>query len=124
MPQVTSVCMAPDGNTLYSGGIDNIIRQFDLRMNDPSAPTMTLTQKGMDTITGLSLNPAGTHLLSNSMDSCLRSWDIRPFFEGSGAEDERCDRSFDGLRHGAEKVLLRCSWSPDGERVTGGSADR
>ena len=93
-------------------------------MDDPTSPILSLTQQGMDTVTGLALNPAGTHLLSNSMDSLLRAWDIRPFFEGTGSEDERCERTFEGLRHGAEKVLLRCAWSPNGERVTCGSADR
>ena len=28
------------------------------------------------------------------------------------------------MHHGAEKGLLRASWSPDGESVTCGSADR
>lgn len=91
---------------------------------DEGTPVLSLTQDGMDTITGLSLNPTETHILSNSMDSFLRSWDVRPFFEGMGTEDERCERGFDGVHHGAEKLLLRCSWSPDGERVSCGSADR
>jgi Prp8 binding protein len=31
--QVTSVCMSPDGNSIFSGGIDNTIRYFcDLRV--------------------------------------------------------------------------------------------
>jgi Prp8 binding protein len=96
---------------------------------------------GMDTITGLSLNLEGTHLLSNSMDSRLRAWDVRPFADASRS---RCERVFDGVHHGAEKVLLRCAWSPNyssrgssggggaqvGEvslppvMVSGGSADR
>lgn len=28
------------------------------------------------------------------------------------------------LQHGSDKNLLRCAWSPDGEMVTVGSADR
>jgi Prp8 binding protein len=75
----------------------------------------------MDTITGLALNPNGTHLLSTAMDSALCSWDIRPFVVN---ENQRCERMFAGARHGAEKMLLRCSWSPDGDQVACGSADR
>ena len=87
---------------------------------------LSLTDHGMDTITGLSLNSAGTHILSNSMDSLLRSWDIRPFVSSSGSDSagSRCERIYDGVHHGAEKLLLRSAWSPDGERVTCGSADR
>lgn len=93
-------------------------------MDDPTQPVLSLTQQGMDTITCLSLNAAGTHVLCNSMDSGLRSWDVRPYFEGTGAEDERCERFYQGHRHGAEKVLLKCAWSPNGARVAAGSADR
>ena len=74
-----------------------------------------------DSVTSVSLNPNGTHLLTNSMDSSIRSWDIRPFVSN---ENNRCELNFVGARHGAEKVLLRTSWSPNGDRVCSGSADR
>lgn len=67
--QVTSVCLDHTGACLYTGGIDNIIRRWDLRMPS-SNPDLTLAGHG-NTITGLSLNPEGTHLLSNGMDSSL-----------------------------------------------------
>jgi WD40 repeat protein len=67
--QVTSVCLDREGVQLYTGGLDNIIRRWDLRM--PSAlPSLVLSGHG-NTITGLSLSPEGTHLLSNAMDSNL-----------------------------------------------------
>ena len=31
---------------------------------------------------------------------------------------------FAGHQHNFEKNLLRCNWSPDGQKVTSGSADR
>ena len=46
---------------------------------------------------------------------------MRPFVDN---EDARCERQFEGGHHGAEKLLLRCAWSPDRERVACGSADR
>jgi Prp8 binding protein len=76
-----------------------------------------------DTVTGLSLNPDGTHLVSNSMDCTLRVWDIRPFAINHD-NNSRCERMLYGVHHGAEKLLLRCSWSNDGEYITAGSADR
>ena len=75
----------------------------------------------MDTITGLSLSPDETHLLSTAMDSTTQMWDIRPYVSD---ESQRCVRYFEGARHGAEKMLLRCSWSPDMKYVTTGSSDR
>lgn len=90
-----------------------------------------------DTITGLALSSDGSYLLSNSMDNTLRIWDVRPF-----APVERCVKIFSGHQHNFEKNLLRCAWSPDGNKarpncesvaqrltlillqVSGGSADR
>lgn len=78
------------------------------------------TLKGhTDTITGLALSADGSYLLSNSMDNALRIWDVRPY-----APAERCVKVFTGHQHNFEKNLLRCGWSPDGSKVTAGSADR
>ncbi|CAH1248663.1 SNRNP40 [Branchiostoma lanceolatum] len=49
----------------------------------------------------------------------LRIWDVRPF-----APQERCVKIFQGNQHSFEKNLIRCNWSPDGSKVTAGSADR
>ena len=57
------------------------------------------------------------------MDSCLNQWDVKPFRAG-GAGASRLERSFVGGKHGAEKLLLKCSWSPDQQKVACGSADR
>lgn len=46
-------------------------------------------------------------------------WDIRPF-----APQDRCVKTFQGHQHNFEKNLLRCSWSPDGTKISAGSADR
>lgn len=116
--QITSVCISPDGETIYSGGIDNIIRRWDVKA-DTGVSNLTLLGHA-DTITGLALSPDGTSLLSNAMDSTLRKWDVRPFTPA----ESRCVLHYDGVHHGAEKGLLRCAWSKDGELVTCGSADR
>ena len=36
----------------------------------------------------------------------------------------RCVKIFTGHQHNFEKNLLKCNWSPDGQKVTSGSADR
>mmetsp|Transcript_12010 Transcript_12010/g.12069 ORF Transcript_12010/g.12069 Transcript_12010/m.12069 type:complete len:359 (-) Transcript_12010:115-1191(-) len=119
--QITSVCVSSDGGTVYSGGIDNIIRAWDLRKANPTAGPVLSLKGHTDTITGLSLSLHDSFLLSNAMDSSLRCWDVRAYVRN---EDERCQRSFQGGHHGAEKLLLRCAWSPDNTMVTCGAADR
>jgi Prp8 binding protein len=112
---VTAVAFSAAGDQIFTGGVENVVRAWDLR-TDEAACTMT---GHSDTITGMKLNPAGTHLLTNSMDNTLRSWDVRPY-----APEERCVRVFTGHQHGFEKNLLRCDWSPDGSMVAAGSSDR
>ncbi|KAF7990258.1 hypothetical protein HCN44_000063 [Aphidius gifuensis] len=113
--QVTSVTFNDTAEQVISGGIDNDIKVWDLRKN-----SVLYKLKGhTDTITGLSLSPDGSYVLSNSMDNSLRIWDVRPF-----APFERCVKIFSGHQHNFEKNLLRCAWSPDGSKVSCGSADR
>ena len=117
--QLTSVAYSNDGNVVYTGGIDNCITAWDVRVNN-----RTMTMKGhTDTITCLALNPKGTHLLSNSMDGTMRTWDIRPFIDDASGKKKRHDKTFIGGTHNSEKGLLNCAWSADGTMVTGGSAD-
>jgi Prp8 binding protein len=112
---VTAVAFADVADAVYAGGIDNDVRSFDLRTGE-----VALTLRGhADTITGISVSADGAHVLSNGMDSTLRVWDVRPY-----APAERCVKVLTGAVHNFEKVLLRCAWSPDGTKVTAGSADR
>jgi len=55
------------------------------------------------------------------MDGTLRTWDIRPFVLDNR---KRHCKTFMGGKHNAEKGLLNCSWSSDGNLITGGSADK
>jgi len=72
-----------------------------------------------DTITGMRLSPDGSYLLTNAMDNSVRIWDIRPY-----VPVQRCVKIFQGVQHNFEKNLLKCSWSPDGSKISAGSADR
>lgn len=113
--QVTSVCFSDTAEQVVTGGIDNDIKVWDMRKN-----AMLYRLRGhADTVTGLALSPDGSYVLSNAMDNSLRIWDIRPF-----APQERCVKIFQGHQHNFEQSLLRCAWSSDGRRVTGGSSDR
>eukprot|EP00475_Leptophrys_vorax_P022786 TRINITY_DN31000_c0_g1_i1.p1 TRINITY_DN31000_c0_g1~~TRINITY_DN31000_c0_g1_i1.p1 ORF type:complete len:401 (-),score=21.23 TRINITY_DN31000_c0_g1_i1:115-1317(-) len=152
--QVTSVAFAHAGDKIYSGGIDNQIKVWDLRRaggstgaaaaaaaagssasgegdeDDGAAaagaggraggsePVLRLVGH-TDTVTGMRVSPDGAYLLTNAMDCTLRIWDLRPY-----APQNRCVKVFTGHQHSVEKNLLKCDWSPDGSRVTAGSADR
>jgi len=74
-----------------------------------------------DTITGIRLSHDGSYLLTNSMDNTARIFDVRPFVSQG---QQRWLKTFVGVQHNFEKTLLKCSWSPDGSKVSAGSADR
>lgn len=113
--QLTAVALNKSGDQIFVGGIENAIKVWDMRRS-----SLHYSMIGhLDTITGLSLSPDGYHLLSNSMDNTLKSWDVRPY-----APVNRLEKTFLGHQHNFEKNLLRCAWSPNGNMVTAGSADR
>ncbi|EAA05903.3 AGAP009506-PA [Anopheles gambiae str. PEST] len=113
--QVTAVCFNDTAEQVVSGGIDNEIKVWDIRKKE----ILYRLRGHTDTVTGLSLSPDGSYVLSNSMDNTLRIWDIRPYVPA-----ERCVKVFTGHQHNFEKNLLRCAWSPDGLKISAGSADR
>ncbi|XP_024540287.1 U5 small nuclear ribonucleoprotein 40 kDa protein-like [Selaginella moellendorffii] len=113
--QVTAVGFSEAADKVFSGGIDNEVKVWDLRKNE----VVMHLQGHLDTITGMELSPDGSFLLTNSMDSTLKIWDLRPY-----APQNRCVKTFTGHVHTVEQNLLKCSWSPDGNRVTAGSGDR
>ncbi|CAI9108526.1 OLC1v1008143C1 [Oldenlandia corymbosa var. corymbosa] len=113
--QITAVSFSDASDKIYTGGIDNDVKVWDLRRNEV---TMTL-QGHQDMITGMQLSPDGSYLLTNGMDCSLRIWDMRPY-----APQNRCVKILEGHQHNFEKNLLKCSWSPDGSKVTAGSSDR
>src|SRR6185437_10753793 len=65
---VTAVSFNDAADQVLTGGIDNVIKVWDLRRNE-----QVLSLEGHDdTVTGVSLSPDGSYLLSNSMDNTLR----------------------------------------------------
>jgi len=113
--QITSVAFSDDSSNVFTGGIDDEIRCWDVRTNK----VIYSLAGHQNTITGLSLSPDGAFLLSNAMDNKLMCWDVRPY-----VQDKRLVDVFTGHSHDLQQSLLRCSWSPDGKRVAAGSSDR
>ncbi|KAL9116039.1 MAG: hypothetical protein Q9227_000407 [Pyrenula ochraceoflavens] len=112
---VTAVALAEAGNELYSGGIDNDIKVWDVRKLEVVYSMIGHT----DTITSLEVSPDSQSLLSYSHDSTVRTWDVRPF-----APTDRQIRTYDGAPTGLDKNLSRASWDPKGTRIAAGSGDR
>merc|ERR1712118_377112 len=112
--QQTAAALSADDQLVFTGGIDNVVQAWDRRKK---AVAFSLSGH-TDTLTSLRLSPDGSYLMSNAMDSSLRIWDVRPY-----APSDRCIKIFNGASHNFEKNLLRCNWSPDGRRITTGSAD-
>ncbi|CAB4262059.1 unnamed protein product [Prunus armeniaca] len=113
--QITAVSFSDASDKIFTGGIDNDIKVWDLR----KAEVMMTLQGHQDMITGMALSPDGSYLLTNGMDCKLCIWDMRPY-----APQNRCVKIMEGHQHNFEKNLLKCSWSPDGSKVTAGSSDR
>jgi len=113
--QVCSVAFSAAGDQVYTAGIENVVKAWDLRRG----AVVTAMAGHTDTVTSLRVSPDGNFLLSNAMDNSLRIWDMRPY-----APANRCTKILNGHQHSFEKNLLKCDWSPDGTKVVSGSADR
>lgn len=111
---ITAVAISQAGNEIYTGGIDNDIRVWDVRKR---AVVYSLLGHS-DTVMSLRVSPDSQSLLSYSMDQTVRTWDIRPF-----APTERQIRTFDGATVGMEKNLMTTSWDSDGKKIAAGSGD-
>ena len=100
---------------VFSSGINSKITCWDWHMNKPVYAMTGHT----DTVTSLTMHPDASHILSNSMDASLKIFDVQPFCTG-----KRQVKEFRGHKHSADRGLLKCAWSPDGQMVTCGSADQ
>jgi WD40 repeat protein len=113
--QVTAVSFGMTDDTLFTGGIDNDIKMWDLRKLEVSTRLTGHT----DTVTGLRLSADGKNLASNAMDNTVRVWDAQPFVAGA-----RLKATLHGSQHNYEKNLIKVAWAPDNVHVAAGSADR
>ncbi|KAK3066419.1 hypothetical protein LTR53_017241 [Teratosphaeriaceae sp. CCFEE 6253] len=111
---ITAVCLAEAGNEVYSGGVDNDIKVWDLRMKKISYEL----NGHADTITSLAISPDSQTLLSYSHDNTVRTWDVRPF-----APANRQVKVFDGAQVGLENNLIRACWDAEGRRIAAGGGD-
>ncbi|MBD2666928.1 serine/threonine-protein kinase-like domain protein [Richelia sinica FACHB-800] len=69
---VTALAISPDGNTLFSGGLDNTIKSWNLHTGE-LLNTFTGHQ---DRISSIAISPNGQILVSGSQDCTVKIWRI------------------------------------------------
>ncbi len=95
-----------DSKTLFTGGADGAIRQWDTETGQPTG-----TFKGHNgEVKALAFNPAGNQLASGSSDFTVRLWDFDIVVQA---------RDFAGH----EGPVWTAAFSPDGRRLVSASAD-
>ena len=110
--------LSPDGNFLLTNAMDNTLRVWDVR---PYAPADRCDR-------GCAAGGwQAAKVVGGFAGACAklgaRHWDS-PDGPARRRRRRRCMKIFTGHQHTFERTLLRCAWSPDGKRVTAGSADR
>ncbi len=102
----TALAFSPRGDTVASGGVDRVVKIWDIRTGE----VLTTLEGHTYPILGLSFSPDGSRLLSASGDTTLIVWDLN-----SGTESSR-------LR-GHKLYVMSCDWHPEDDLVVSGAVD-
>ena len=108
-----------DEYTLFSGGIDGIIKQWDIRKPN-QGPTLTYVGH-QDSITSLTINPSNNNqLMSISYDNTIRIWNTKPYVPNN----QRLINIYTGITNNYEMNLLKGNWNYKNTYIGCGSSDR
>ncbi|NHJ14429.1 MAG: WD40 repeat domain-containing protein [Candidatus Thorarchaeota archaeon] len=102
----TSIAFSPRGDIVASGGVDRMVKLWDIRSG-----TVLATLEGHEyPVLTLAFSPDGGRLVSGSGDTTLAIWDVDNHTK---------------LHHmkGHSLYVVACDWSPDGTTIVSGEVD-
>ncbi|MHA2071302.1 MAG: WD40 repeat domain-containing protein [Candidatus Thorarchaeota archaeon] len=102
----TSIAFHPQGDVVATGGVDRVIKLWDIRSGELLAKLEGHTYP----VLTLAFSPDGGRLVSGSGDTSLRIWDI-------------ANRTVINHLKGHSLYVVTCDWSPDGKRIISGEVD-
>jgi WD40 repeat protein len=105
---VVSVAFSPDGKLLASGGIDKVVRLWDVT----TGKTIATLKGHIDTISSVVFSPDGKTLASTGTDRTILLWDVR---RGKNTAT---------LRTGHTDSVTSLAFSPDGKVLASASQDK
>lgn len=107
------------GNTFYVGGIDPVIKAYDMRVLDKP---IWSCEGQVESITSIAINTDDSVLLSRSMNGAVKTYSARDFVpEGIPRLNSHV---YDGAPSGNEFQLIRACFSKDNVSILSGSEDK
>jgi WD40 repeat protein len=104
---VGAVTFSPDSGTLISGGLDGVIKVWDVARRQCTASFTAHTLR----VVSLALSPDGNTLASGSTDHTIKLWDLK-------SKKRLVTLS------GHKRPVFALAFAPDGTTLASGSADR
>ena len=105
---IFSVAVSPNGETLASGGLDDIVRLWDTATGEPLGDPLTGHELAVESLV---FSPDGTTLATGSSDTTVRLWDT--------TTGQPLGNPLTGHTGGINSV----TFSPDGTRLATASVD-
>lgn len=102
----TSIAFSPRGDVLASGGVDHIVKIWDVR----TGKLLSKLEGHTYPVLTLAFSPDGSRLVSGSGDTTLIVWDLEKRLKLHQLK-------------GHSLYVVTCDWDPNGDRIISGGVD-